>query len=221
MSFQTLQDVTTQAAVPRVDLLPAGLDDARTFRRVQLGLGLALACVVGLVGAAYVVGAGHVTDAEDTLAAEQFRTSQLQAEQAQYGDVPAIDAEVAAAESAQRAVTAFDVSWFSMLNAVAANTPENTTINSVTLSLDAAATAPGGAGAVAPTDPLGVAGVGSVSLLGSTVSQDKVASMLEGLGRVPGVAHPLLSTSTYAADTGVVAYTTSATITHDALLNQQ
>lgn len=221
MSFQTLQDVTTRTAVARVDLLPEGLDDARNFRRVQLGLGLALTVVVGLVGAAYVIGAGHVTQAEDALATEQSRTVQLQAQQARYGDVPAIDREVAAAESAQRAVTAFDVSWFAMLNSIAENTPANTSITSLTVALDPAATAPGGAGAVAATDPLGVQGVGSVSLIGSTVSQDKVASMLEGLARVPGLAHPLVSTSTYAADSGVVTYDTSATITHDALLNQQ
>lgn len=221
MSSLLLPDVTTQAAVPRVDLLPEGLDDARNFRRLQGGLGLALVCVVGLLAAAHSIGAGHVSAAEDALGVEQTRTAQLRTEAARYADVPVVEAQVAAAESAQRAVTAYDVSWFSLLNSIAAGTPANTTINSLTLTLDAAATAPGGAGAVAATDPLGVQGVGSLNLLGSTVSQDKVASMLEGLAGVPGLAHPLVSTSTYTADTGVVAYTTSATITHDALLNQQ
>ena len=221
MSFQTLQELTVQASVARVNLLPDGLDDARNFRKLQLGLGAVLVGVVGVVGAAYVVGTGHVTSAEDALAAEQVRTTQLQSEQRRYADVPKVEAQVTAAEQAQVAVNAYNVNWYSMLDAVAANSPETSSMESLSLALDATAIAPGGAGTVEPSDPLGVAGVGTVTLTGSTISQDKVAAVLEGLARVPGLAHPLLSNSTYAADTGVVDYSTTATITHDALLNKQ
>ncbi|NAZ81696.1 hypothetical protein GTR02_07675 [Kineococcus sp. R8] len=221
MSFATLEAVATQSVVARVDLLPEGFDDARRFRRVQLGLGAGLLAVVGLVGLAAVIGAGHVRAAEDALAAEQTRTLQLQRQQAAYREVPVVAEQLDAARSAQRAVTAFDVSWFGMLDAVAANTPAATSVTTMTLTLDPAATAPGGAGIVPAADPLGVPGVGGVTVVGTAPSQDAVASLLEGLARVPGLAHPLVSSSTAAAGTAGVSYTTTATITPDALLNQQ
>jgi len=220
MSFATLEAVATQSVVARVDLLPAGLDDARRFRRVQAGLGGALLLVLGLVALAWVIGAGHVRTAEDALGAEQQRTTQLQRQQARYAEVPVVTKQLDAARAAQRAVSAFDVSWFGMLDAVAGRTPAETTVSTMTLTLDPAATSPGGSGVVPPTDPLGVPGVGSVTMVGTAPSQDAVASLLEGLAQVPGLAHPLVTSSTFTSSTSGVAYTTTTTITPRALLNQ-
>jgi len=221
MSFATLEAVATQSVVARVDLLPEGIDDALRFRRLQVCLAASLLLVVALVGVAWEIGAGHVHSAEDALSIEQSRTAQLQRQQAKYAEVPAVTKQLDAALAAQRAVSAFDVSWFGMLDAIATRTPERTTVSTMTLALDPAATAAGGSGTVPATDPLGVPGVGSVTVVGTAPSQDAVASLLEGLAQVPGLAHPLVSSSVSAPGAGGVTYTTTTTITPGALLNQQ
>ncbi|NIZ89852.1 PilN domain-containing protein [Kineococcus rubinsiae] len=220
MSLATLEAVATQSVVARVDLLPEGIDDARRFRLVQAGLGASLVAVVGLVGLASLIGASHVQTAQDALDGEQQRTVQLQRQQSRYAEVPVVSQQLDAARAAQRAVSAFDVSWFGMLDAVAGRTPAETTVSTMTLALDPTATAPGGSGVTAPTDPLGVPGVGSVSMVGTAPSQDAVASLLEGLAQVPGLAHPLVSSAAATEDDSVT-YTTTTTITPSALLNQQ
>ncbi|MEW1957548.1 hypothetical protein [Kineococcus sp. NPDC059986] len=221
MSMNTLQDLTTHTTVARVNLLPPGLDDARKLRQLQMGLGAGVLVTVALVGLGYVIGAGHVSTAQDALASEQARTVQLQTEQRQYAEVPKVEAQVVAAEKAQAAVNAPNVSWAGMLDAIATSGPANNSFQSLALALDPAATGATGVGTTAPTDPLGVPGIGTLTITGATRSQNDVASVLEGLTRVQGLAHPLLSTSTFAPDTGVVDYTTTATITPDALLNKQ
>jgi Tfp pilus assembly protein PilN len=221
MSLATLEAVATQSVVARVDLLPEGIDEARRFRRVQAGLGASLVVVVGIVALAWTIGAGHVQSAQDALDAEQSRTTQLQRQQAKYAQVPVVVKQLDAARAAQRAVSAFDVSWFGMLDAVALRTPPGTSIATMTMALDPTATAAGGSGVVAPTDPLGVPGVGSVAIVGTAPSQDAVASLLEGLAQVPGLAHPLVSSATAGESGAGVAYTTTTTITPGALLNQQ
>ncbi|WP_432533504.1 PilN domain-containing protein [Kineococcus arenarius] len=221
MSFQTLEAVATRNVVARVNLLPDGLDEARDFRRVQLGLGAGLVAVLGLVGAAYGIGAGHVATAEEVLADAQAQTVRLQAEQRQYADVPTQIARVEAASAAERAVTQFDVSWFAMLDAVSATTPEGVSVGSVSLALDAAAIAPGGTGSVAAADPLSVAGIGALTITGKAASQPLVADALEAVDVVTGVDAPVVSSSVWDESAQAATFTLSAVITDAALVNQR
>ncbi|WP_432484024.1 PilN domain-containing protein [Kineococcus esterisolvens] len=221
MSFQTLEALATRNTVARVNLLPDGLDAARDFRRLQAGLGAGLLAVVGLVGVAYGIGAGHVATAEEAVADVQAQTLRLQAEQRQYADVPARIAEVEAAEAAERAVSAYDVSWFAMLDALAVATPQGVSLGSVSLALDAAAIAPDGTGTTTAGDPLSVAGLGTVTLTGKASSQALVADALEAVDTVEGVDAPFVSGTSWDETTRAATFTLSAVITDAALVNQR
>jgi Tfp pilus assembly protein PilN len=219
VSHQTLEALGTSTAVVRVNLLPEGLDDARKLRRLQAGLGVGLVAVVGLVGLAYAVGAGHVSEADDRLGAVQAQTAQLTAEQNRYAEVPKVEARLQAVEDAQVAVTKYDVSWFALLDAIATRAPQGTTYDSVSLALDSSATAPGGAGSAAAADPLGVAGIGTLNLTGKAPDQNAVSTLAVTLDQVPGLGASRITAASQDPATGTITFSQNATITPDALLN--
>ena len=224
MSMQTLDALTTRTRVARVNLLPPEIGEARRFKRVQAGLALALVGVVGAAAGAYALTLGHVGTATTALEAEQAKTAALTAEQAQYAEVPQVLAEVQAVQRLSQDVTAYDVAWYSYLDAVATKAPEGVSLSSLSFSVAPVgavdATAAAATTEVAP-DGLSAPGVGSVNISGQTTSQALVASWMEQLGSIPGCADPVLSSSTLTEDTGVISFTTSATVTDSALLAQQ
>lgn len=219
MSFLTADVVATRTTTPRVNLLPPEIGEARRFKALQVGLAGAMLGVVAVCGAAYAITAGHVAEASDSLVAEEARTPALQAAQSRYAEVPAVLAQVTTAEQMQQAATAYDIAWYSYLDQVAVKAPQDITLTQLTFTVVPPAEQV--ADAAASTDPSAVSGVGTVQIIGEAPSQSAVATWLEQLGTVPGFAAPALTGTTLAQDTGIVTFTTTATVTDDALLAQQ
>ena len=216
MSFQTLDALTVRRGVARVDLLPAEIGEARRFKRLQRGLAAALLGVVALSGAAYVITAGHVTSAEEALAAEQAKTPALLAEQQPYAEAPKVIEQVEAVARMQMEAAAYDVAWYGYLDALATRAPAG--LDLTTLSFVITPPAVGGAPV---TDPLAVPGIGTLEVTGKTRSQDKVATWMEQLATVPGITSPALSSSTLETESGVITFNTKATLTDAALQSQR
>ncbi|WP_432511092.1 PilN domain-containing protein [Kineococcus sp. SYSU DK001] len=216
MSFQTLEAVATRQRVVRVDLLPPEIAQARRSKRLRAGLAGSLAVVAVAAGAAYAISAGHVADAESALAAEQARTPALQAAQRPYAEVPQVYAQLRQVQQVQDSVTANDVAWYRFVDGIAAGAPADTALTTVSFALADAAQASGAEG-----DPLAVPGIGTLSVSGQTTSQAQVATWMESLTRTAGLVDPRLSNSSYDPQTGLVTFTTSATVTADALSHQQ
>ncbi|MEJ5868709.1 hypothetical protein WDV85_13270 [Pseudokineococcus sp. 5B2Z-1] len=190
-------EVVLLPGAPSVDLLPRAVAEAERFRRLQLGLAAALGLVVVGAAAATVLAGARVSSAEEALAGEQGRTAQLQAEQAQFAEVPLLEAQRTALTSARDAALAQDVLWYRYSAHLANQLPDGMRLTSLTMQL--------ADGAAAPADPAATATVGSVggvtlSLEGTTVPD--TADLLDVLGQTPGVEDPWADSTTAGAEGG-------------------
>ncbi|MEZ0163695.1 PilN domain-containing protein [Kineococcus sp. LSe6-4] len=217
MSFQTLEAVATRQRTVRVDLLPPEIAAARRSRGVRAGLGAALLLVVVAAGAGYAITLGHVDEANAALSVEQSRTPGLQAAQEPYAEVPKVYAQLAELQAVKESVTANDVAWYRHVDDLTAAAPAGTAFTSVVFALnDASQTVAAGS-----TDPLAVDGIGTLSVNGQTSSQAAVADWMDGISRTTGLTDARLSSSTLDPQTGLVSFTTTATVTADALSHRQ
>jgi Tfp pilus assembly protein PilN len=206
------------ASVPRVNLLPQEILEARRFKGTQRLLALAVVAVVALLGAATWWEQSQVATAREALATEQQRTSELNAEQAKYAQVPRLLAQVTAARGARERAMSADVLWYRFLNDLATATPAGVSLESVAATLSP--TVPG-APAATTTVPLKPAGIGDIAVEGSANSFDRVSDWLDNLGEVSGLDSSTLSNASREAGTGggkpEVSFSTGVTMTGDAL----
>ncbi|GAA4354084.1 PilN domain-containing protein [Angustibacter luteus] len=214
---------TAGLRLARVNLLPPEIEEARTLRRVQAGLGAGLAVVAVVAAGAYFVQVQDKHHAADELAVTKAETVRLQAEQAKYQDVPRTIAAIDAAATARSTAMANDVLWYRTMNNFAVTIPSNTWMTSLTLALGnsaptPAATAATGAGtAAAGATPATV--LGTVSVNGTALDHPNVATWLDSLGRQPGLSDAYFTSSTRAkiGTTPVVNFVSTASITDAAL----
>ncbi len=199
--------------IPRVNLLPQEIEDERRFRRIQIGLGAATLAVAAVVVGGFVLAAASASSAEDDLAAETARTSALQAEQAEYAEVPLVLGQVEAARNAQSTTMVTDVLWYQYLNRFAATYPSNLWLSDLTISLTDAATAG------TAVDPIATPGIGNIIFTGTGKEHPDTAAWLDVLGETPGLADPYYSTTSRGEIEGqvVVDSSVSVVITPDAL----
>lgn len=217
MNLRTAPEMTvTTYQVPRVNLLPPEITDARRLRRVQGGLAVGFGSVLALLAGAYLVTASGVAQATSELGVAQARTAQLLAEQARYAEVPQVAASTEAAQHARETAMAMDVHWYRYLDQLARTAPADVWLGTVTATVNAPA-----AGAPAPVnaDPLTQPGIGTVTFTGTTYEHAGVAAWLDVLGGTEGFSNPSFSEAARAElhGTDVVDFTSSVTVTTDAL----
>lgn len=207
-------DLGIAYTVPRVNLLPPEITAARALRRTQHVLAACVVLVVLAITGAFVLFQQRADDAEQTLAGEQARTTDLQAQQAEYAEVPAILAQVEAAEGARESAMATDVLWYGYLNQVALTYPANVWFGDMT----ATVAAPGLVTTPA-LDPIATPGIGAVAFTGAGVAPPDVANLLDVLGSTPGFTDPALSsvTRTDAEGQVVVDFSVQVVLTEAAL----
>lgn len=200
-------------AIPRVNLLPDEVHDARRLRTTKMVLGGVMTLVLGGVAAGYLVFASQAADAQKDLETEQARTAALRTEQTKYAEVPRVLAQVDSARTAQETAMATDVLWYRYLNDLALTYPGEVWIDSFTASV-------GSSDVAAPeTNPLATAGVGTISVTGTALSHSDVASWLDVLDGTAGFTDARFTSSsrTSIEDQTVVEYSTEAVVTDDAL----
>ncbi|MBL8928724.1 MAG: PilN domain-containing protein [Kineosporiaceae bacterium] len=169
------------ATVPRVNLLPPEIIEARRFRRVQRLLGATVLGVVllGLLGTFW---AQHqVGTARAELAVVEARTQQLRAQEAQYAEVPTVRAQVDAARSARAVAMATDVLWYRFLDELSVATPPTVWWDTVDVALLEEGATP------AVTDALAASGIGQVSVTGTAKAYPDVAQWLTSAAAVSGM----------------------------------
>ena len=195
MTTQTLAGTST---LPRVNLLPPEIAEARRFRRVRLGLGAAVALSVVAVGGLYYHAHGGVAAARDDLTQAQADNSRLAHQLTQYQNVTAIKDKVAAAELNLQQAMGPQVLWSHYLSDLSLVLPGNVWLTEVQVNLtgtDQSSTpgtsGPGGmAGALPSLDAIGV-----VSIKGSALSHRDVAAMLTALAKEKGLTDPYFTKS--------------------------
>lgn len=217
------------SAMPRVNLLPPEILEARRLRRTQVGLAFGLTGVLVALGAVFYQ---HVQDrdaAQRDLTAAQAQTATLQAAQAKYADVPRVVGAIDAAEQARGSAMANDVEWYRTLTNFSLTLPGNVWFTSLTVQVNGpqvaatTGTAPAApttaTSPTAPTVPGPGSTIGTVQVAGTALDHPDVASWLDVLARQPGLADAYFSSSTKAkiGSKSVVNFTSTANITQDAL----
>jgi Tfp pilus assembly protein PilN len=212
MSILTTQEQvigTGLVSLPRVNLLPPEIEERKRFRRVQVGLGGAVAGAVGLVVLGLVAATGSVSAANEELSAATAENARLTAETAKYADVQAVYAQSAAAQAMLTEAMGQEVRYSRFLSDLGLSVPEHVWITS--LSYQQAPVDP----AVGATEP----GVAKLTVSGKGFSHEDVALWLESLAGQSTYTNPYFSTSTEGliGTRKVVDFTSTATLTPDAL----
>jgi len=209
-------DLGIAYTIPRVNLPPPEITAARTFRRTQAGLGACAVLVVAAIVGVFVLSQRQANQSAENLAAEQSTTSSLQAQQAEYAQVPIVLAQVEAAEAARETAMGSDVLWYRYLNDLASTYPPNVWLGGMTATIGS----PTVATVLAPssTDPLATPGIGTISFTGTGLTNPDVASWLDVLAATPGFADASLTSATRAERGGqtVVDFATQVVVTDEA-----
>ena len=216
MSTLTARETSTRlATLPRVNLLPPEVEERQRFRRVQIGLGLAVVGAVAVVGALALLANGQVADAQAELDAETARTSTLEAQVATYAEVPLVYSQVEAGKAQLSLAMGQEVRWSYFLNDLSLQTPSKVWLTSMTVTQTVD-------GAV---DPLAAAstgylvqGVGSVTFEGRGLAHNDVAAWLDALAKQKGLTQPYFTSSKeeLIGVEKVVTFSSQAAVTEDA-----
>ena len=201
--------------VPRVNLLPPEIIEARRFHRARAWLIGLVVGVVGLCGTATTLAQNEVASARSALEITRAETESLRKEQVRFTEVPKVSTELDAARAARGRALGSDILWYRFLTDLAVNTPEGTTLQSVSISMTTAA------GANTSNQPLTPTGLGTIKVSGEATQFADVASWLEACARVNGLVGTTLQ-SAVRGDAGSgsaarVAYSGGAVISTAAL----
>jgi Tfp pilus assembly protein PilN len=204
---------TTTGRLPRVNLMPPEVAQARAMRRVQMGLGAVGVGAVAQVALLYVSASHSVSSANSDLAASKAQTTSLESQVAKYRDVTAT---IDAANAAQaQLVTAMgdEVRYSQVLNDLSLAVPGTVWLKSLQFSsTPPTATAPGAAPALFAG---GATAMGTMSATGIGFSHNDVALWLDAIaGLNKTYANPYFSNSTGAllGKRAVVNFNTNAVV---------
>jgi Tfp pilus assembly protein PilN len=200
--------------MPRVNLLPPEIIEGRKLRRTKAVLAGSLTLVVAALGVGYVTQVNAKNSAQDELSQAQSEGARLQAEQAKYADVPKTIAAIDAAETSREVAMSQDVEWYRTLTNFSLTLPQNVWFQTLNLQL-----AGSGDAAAVPAAGEAANGIGVLTVEGRAKDHPDVATWLDVLGRQPGMADAYFSQSTKskAGSTPIVDFSSTATITDEAL----
>lgn len=208
-----LAPVRVFVVLPRVNLLPPEIEQRRTFRRVQTGLGGAVLTSVALVALLYAGAASAVSEAETDVAETTAVGTSLRAESTQYQDVTAVYAQAAAAKAMLAQAMGEEVRWSRLLNDLSLTVPDDVWVKNVAFTQAPAAVPTAGTTGTVP------ASIGTVTFSGVGFGHDAVAVWLESLAEQKGYADPYFSNAAESliGTRKVVTFTSTTTLTPDAL----
>jgi Tfp pilus assembly protein PilN len=190
------------APVPRVNLLPQEILEARGFRKVQARLAVAVVATLLLAVGAVVVGQLQVNSARNGLDQAAAQTTILQRQAARYTQVPRLIAAVAAAKASRETAMGQDVLWYRLLSDIAIAAPSNVWLTTMSVSLSTTPGAAASTSAASGSDPLVPIGIGTVTVAGTADSFPDVSAWLDSVVRVRGLEGSTLQTATRANTSG-------------------
>lgn len=191
---------TRLAAMPRVNLLPPEIEAAARLKRLKAVLAIVVLAVLAAVVLVYLFVSGQVGAAEDDLATAEAQGTALQAELAEYAEVPEVLAAVDAAQANLTTAMTPEIRWSFYLNDLSLSIPKTSRLATLTAVNAAAAAqvapATGVGLTTAPVTPLGAPSMGTVAFTGSATDFDAVAAWLQTLARQQGYTEPSVTSIT-------------------------
>jgi Tfp pilus assembly protein PilN len=215
--------VTVLAAV---NLLPQTYARRAAVRRAKGFAVIALLAAVLVAALAWLVANQQKTSAQEELDAATAERASLQAQAAQYSDVPRVFATVAAAEQQLARAMGNEVRWSFFLNDLALTMPSGVSLETLQVTSPAPGTSPqavapsaAAAGAGAGATGAGVPGLGTMDVSAKALTYNTVANWLDSLAKLPTLTDPYIGSITAGTEEGVkiVTYSSTATLTPEAL----
>lgn len=217
----TTLTVTRAAELPRVNLLPPEIEEAAKLAKTKKSLVAVIIAVLALLVLGFFWANSKVSSAQQGLDAAQAEGQTLAAQQAQYAQVPAVDAQLATAALNLQTAMAPEVRVSFIMNDLSLTIPSGVRLSSMTIGIGpndpavlAATTAATAAGQPAPDL------AGSLSYSGVSRSYDAVAAWLNSFNSQAAYTAPYLNTATENAEGTTVDttynFTSSAELTGEA-----
>jgi Tfp pilus assembly protein PilN len=197
------------SGLPKVDLLPPEIHAARRLRSVQTGMVAGVAAAALVVGGLWVVANAQVDREQGRLEAAQTRQIQVNRQVQSLADVAQVYRDVEARQELLSAAMGSEVQWSGYLNDLALRVPAGVWLTNMTVS-------PANGVAEAAT------GIATITFTGNARAHNDVAVWLENLARQRGYVDAYFTTSaeSTAGSTKVVSFTSSVTVTSEALSNR-
>jgi hypothetical protein len=207
------------------NLLPPETIEARTTRKVRR---IVIACLAGfvlLLGGWYAFATYELSLARTDLANAESDAHRLKAQQNQYNELIRTQTQSKAVQADLAKLFADEVQWTLLINAVGEVAPPGVEQTSVTAGIAGATTATGAAAAGAPassgaatTTADGKRIIGRITVEGKAPTKPAVASYLDAVAKLDGVANPLATTINAETNTaGPVTFSLQIDLTADAL----
>ena len=189
---------TRLAAMPRVNLLPPEIAEAAKLKRLKSVLLVLLVAALGLVVLGFLMASGQIGAAEDDLAAAETEGAALQAETAEYAEVPEVLGAVRTAQTNLVTASAPEIRWSFYLNDLSLTIPSSSRLTDMTAVNQLAAVQVTGTTTETSSGvtPLGQTSVGSVSFSARSTDLDAIAAWLQSLSRQDGYIEPTLQSAT-------------------------
>lgn len=217
----TMQPAQVQGApsLPQVNLLPPSVRAKRKVAVARLWLALAILIVMFLTSMGAVSTLWERKAADSELADVQDANTALVAGQSKYAEVPKVLKDLQTHQDARTFGMSTEVLWSPYLAAIAAATPLEVSIDTMSMSQDTVMT-PGETVSYGPLSTPGT--VGQVSVGGRALTLHAVSEWEDALSSIPGVADVEVSAIEVTGDDAATYYSVGATfrLTPDAFANQ-
>jgi Tfp pilus assembly protein PilN len=220
MSTLTDRDVTTRfATLPRVNLLPPEIGEQRKLQRIKAGLGVGVLGAVGVIGVLTVMATSEVSNAQHDLDAAKAQQTTLQAQVAEYAEVPLVNSQLEAAHARLTQAMGKEVRWSYVLNDLSLTVPSKVWLDTMTVTQDVDGAASAAAAVPGATSSFLAPGVATMTFTGHGYQHNDVAAWLDALAKQKGLTQPYFTSSVKQpiGEEDAVTFSSQATVTEDAL----
>ncbi|MFZ0323368.1 MAG: hypothetical protein WAN48_04455 [Actinomycetes bacterium] len=207
----TTLTATRVAELPRVNLLPPEIEQATRLANLKKLLGLVVAGTLGLAVLLFFWASGQVSSAQSGLDAAQAENASLQAQAAQYAQVPLVLDQLATKETELAVAMSPEVRISFLMNDLSLTIPQSVRLSTMSITVGGADAATAAATLAAGAAP--VQAVGSVTYTGKANSYDAVASWLMSYRKQLAYDDPYVQSITQdTGDTVGTVYTWASTV---------
>lgn len=189
---------------PQVNLLPPEVAQRRSASRARALISFGFILFLVLLAGAWFLLFTMRQAVEKDLAAEEERTVQLQAQLAEYGYIPLLEAQIDNARKARAWAGVTDVYWADQLGAFFNAVPNTVRFTSISVSAATPAAPSANDGTV-----FGVDDLGSLSFSGSSTTPIRPADLEDAIDAVSGFSSTRIAgVSISRSDSGTTAFWT-------------
>jgi Tfp pilus assembly protein PilN len=194
------------------NLLPDEIVESRRVRVIRRNVVSALVLLVLLLTAWSAMANYRATVAADRLTYAEQDVQRVVEQQEAFSEVVRIEAEATTMQAQLATLLADDLRWSTLLSSVQTAAPGGVQLTGV---WGALSPEENGAPAATPAPDSADLSIGILTVSGSAPDETAVATYVDALAELAGVAHPLLSTATL--KDGVVEFRVQVDITASAL----